>query len=74
MSTNKSTAEEKMYDALWRHAAAGDINAFERLEGEQKQEIDINWGNPDEVGDTYLMIASHNGHANMVAYLLGKGR
>jgi len=71
MSTKKLTAEEEMYLPLMGHALDGDVKSFESVANEQNKEIDINCGN--EYGSAFLIIASENGHANMVAYLLGKG-
>ena len=62
---------KKMYIALANHAGVGDINAFEKVVDEQNQEININW--VTKGGNTFLITASENGQANMVAFLLGKG-
>jgi len=61
-----------MYASLWRNAEVGDINSFERVAAEHKQEININWS--DEDGDTFLITASHAGHANMLHFSWVKGR
>ena len=74
MSTNNSEAEakEKMYLDLFDKAFYGDMTAFQRMRNLHKHQFDINWAN-NEYGQFFLMVASGNGHANLVSYLLDNG-
>ena len=63
--------KKEMCQDLFYHAAEGELTEFKRVAGVQTQKFDINWAN-EEDGFTFLIVASNNGHANVVEYLLGK--
>ena len=71
---DKEKLEEmtKMYKDLFGKAKAGYITAFQRMQNLPKHQFDINWAN-NEYGQFFLMVASGNGHANLVSYLLDNG-
>ena len=56
----------KMCQDLWNYAESGKLAAFQMTD----KVFDINWA--DKNGDTFLIIASDKGRANVVTFLLAK--